>query len=160
MAGQGAAQPGRGQESELAFAQRKLEDIYGKVHRQLSQWRGALEVVQEVLVWKRPVPAALLYLAVHWLFLWVFKLHSLHLMLLYNHSCVAELVHPHVLVILFLGTYLAILPPTTKVSCLNWAIYCFGYWLEMPYGELLQKMVRDWSQTIQGQSPCAACMHT
>lgn len=65
--GQGADR-GRDQESELVFAQRKLEDNYRKVYRQLNQWRGALETIQEVLTWKRPVPAALLYLAVHWLF--------------------------------------------------------------------------------------------
>lgn len=56
------------QENQLAFAQRKLEDNYSKVYRQLNQWRGALEIVQEVLVWKRPIPAAFLYLAVHWVF--------------------------------------------------------------------------------------------
>ena len=65
--GQGAV-GGRDPENELIFAQRKLEDNYGKVYRQLDQWRGALVTIQEVLAWKRPVPAALLYLAVHWLF--------------------------------------------------------------------------------------------
>lgn len=59
----------RGAENELAFAQRKLEENYGKIYRRLDQWRGTLQAGQEVLVWRRPVPAVLLYVAVHWLFL-------------------------------------------------------------------------------------------
>ena len=61
--------PARATENELAFAQRKLEDNYGKVFRRLERWRYAFEAGQEVLVWKRPVLAAALYLAVHGIFL-------------------------------------------------------------------------------------------
>ena len=57
-----------GPNSELAFAQWKLEENYGKVYQRLGQWRGVLEAGQEVLVWRRPVPAVLLYVCVHWLF--------------------------------------------------------------------------------------------
>ena len=67
MAHGGAASGGPN--SELAFAQRKLEENYAKVCRRLEPWRESLEVGQEVLVWKRPVPAVLLYVAVHWMFL-------------------------------------------------------------------------------------------
>lgn len=63
--GQGAPPP----ESELIFAQRKLEELYGKTYRRLSEWQGVLEVIQEVLVWRKPALALGLYLAVHWLFL-------------------------------------------------------------------------------------------
>lgn len=66
------SQPSQGappSESELVFAQRKLEELYGKTYRRLSEWQAALEVAQEVLVWRRPAPALALYLAVHWLFL-------------------------------------------------------------------------------------------
>ena len=56
------------QENELAFAQRKLEGNYGKVYCWLGGWRDAVQAGQEVLVWKRPIPAAVLYLVVHGLF--------------------------------------------------------------------------------------------
>ena len=58
----------RRQEHQLAFAQRKLEENYGKVCEWLGPWRSAVQAVQEVLVWRRPVSAALLYLALHGLF--------------------------------------------------------------------------------------------
>jgi hypothetical protein len=68
---QGGGAASSGPNSELAFAQRKLEENYGKVCRRLEPWRETLEVGQEVLVWKRPVPAVLLYVAVHWLFFYL-----------------------------------------------------------------------------------------
>ena len=55
-------------ENELVFAQRKLEENYGKVCVGLAKWRTAFDVGQEVLVWKRPVLAALLYIGVHAVF--------------------------------------------------------------------------------------------
>lgn len=56
-------------ENEFAFAQRKLEENYSKIYRVFVKWRTVFDVGQEVLVWKRPVLAAVLYLAVHALFL-------------------------------------------------------------------------------------------
>ena len=58
-------------ENQFAFAQRKLEENYSKVYRALVKWQTVFDVGQEVLVWKRPVLAAVLYLAVHALFLYV-----------------------------------------------------------------------------------------
>ena len=56
------------QESELAFAQRKLEENYCSLYGLLDPQRSFIQACQEVLVWKRPVLAVALYLAVHSVF--------------------------------------------------------------------------------------------
>ena len=55
-------------ESDLAFTQRKLEGNYISLYERLDQWRSAIQAGQEVLVWRRPVHTAVLYLAVHTIF--------------------------------------------------------------------------------------------
>lgn len=55
-------------QNELVFAQRKLEENYGKVYRRLEPWRDAIQTGKEVLVWKRPVLSVLLYAVTHWVF--------------------------------------------------------------------------------------------
>ena len=53
--------------SELA-AQEKLEGFYADTYRRLWRWRDAIMVGQEVLVWRKPLASAFLYVAIHWMF--------------------------------------------------------------------------------------------
>ncbi len=53
---------------QAVFAQRKLEELYEKTYRRLWPHREAVRSAQEVLVWRRPVAATLLYLGIHWIF--------------------------------------------------------------------------------------------
>ena len=74
-------------ESELAFTQRRLEELYGKVCRQLGPWRSIVDAGQEVLLWRRPVYAVLVYLGVHWLFLWAKRLWLMYIHV-YAYICI------------------------------------------------------------------------
>ena len=51
------------------FVQRRLEDAYRKTYARLNGYRNALEYIREVLVWRRPYASAVLYLAIHWVFM-------------------------------------------------------------------------------------------
>ncbi len=53
---------------QAKFAQQKLERIYARTYVYLRPYKGAVELAQEVLVWKKPVASALLYIAIHWMF--------------------------------------------------------------------------------------------
>ena len=51
------------------FAQRKLEDLFKNTYQRLYEYRNAVGFAQEALVWRRPVAAAVLYAAIHWVFM-------------------------------------------------------------------------------------------
>ncbi len=53
---------------QAIFAQEKLERIYLKTYGYLRPYKGAIELAQEVLVWKKPIASALLYIVIHWMF--------------------------------------------------------------------------------------------
>ena len=53
---------------QAIFAQEKLEKIFAKTYRYLRPYKGAVELAEEVLVWKKPLASALVYIAIHWIF--------------------------------------------------------------------------------------------
>ena len=61
-------QAGISRTEQEIFAQQKLEDLFKKTYRRLYEYRNAVGFVQEVLVWRRPFAAAVLYGAIHWVF--------------------------------------------------------------------------------------------
>lgn len=54
---------------QAAFMQRKLEGAYKKTHQFLSPWKEWIEEAENVLVWRKPLVASFLYLAVHMVFM-------------------------------------------------------------------------------------------
>ena len=56
---------------QVAIAQRKLEKHYTSIFKALLEYQHSIEVVQHVLVWRRPVLSLALYTFVHWIFVWV-----------------------------------------------------------------------------------------
>lgn len=53
---------------QAAFAQRKLEKYYTSIYKALFEYQHSIEVVQHVLVWRRPALSLALYALVHWIF--------------------------------------------------------------------------------------------
>lgn len=47
----------------------KLEKHYKTVYKALFEYRKFIEVVQHVLVWRRPALSLALYAFVHWIFM-------------------------------------------------------------------------------------------
>ena len=54
---------------QAAFAQRKLEKHYTSIYKALDEYKSTIEVVQNVLLWKRPKVSLALYAFVHWIFM-------------------------------------------------------------------------------------------
>lgn len=50
------------------FTQEKLESYYEDTCRRLWPWRDTIDLVQEVLTWKKPLLSLVLYITVHWTF--------------------------------------------------------------------------------------------
>lgn len=53
---------------QAAFAQKKLEKHYTSIYKALFEYQYSIEVIQRVLVWKRPALSLALYAFVHWIF--------------------------------------------------------------------------------------------
>ena len=53
---------------QALFAQRKLKEIYDKTCVRLDPYRDVVEIVQEVILWRKPTFTGLLYVFVHFVF--------------------------------------------------------------------------------------------
>ena len=51
-----------------SFTQRKLEKFYLATYMFFLGSKDWLQVIQQILVWNKPLASAALYIAVHWLF--------------------------------------------------------------------------------------------
>lgn len=63
-----ASGAGENPAQQAAFAQRKLEEHYTSIYKALYKYKASIEVVQQVLVWRRPALSLALYAFVHWIF--------------------------------------------------------------------------------------------
>ena len=54
---------------QAEYAQRKLKKLYKRTHVALYGLRGAMELLQETLLWHKPAASVMLYVAIHWLFI-------------------------------------------------------------------------------------------
>ena len=57
--------------SPQEFSQRKLEDMYRKTCSRLYPMREGIKLLQEAVLWRKPVLSVALYASVHFLFWWV-----------------------------------------------------------------------------------------
>lgn len=53
---------------QALFIQQKLEKIYKKTHELLAPYRRVIELFEDVLVWKKPIPSIVMYIVIHWIF--------------------------------------------------------------------------------------------
>ena len=54
--------------AQATYVQKKLEAFYYKTYARLYRYRNALQILQEVLIWRRASITLLLYVVIHGLF--------------------------------------------------------------------------------------------